>query len=323
MIAAGWWILGLAALIFGAEILIRAGSRLAALIGIPPIVIGLTIVSVGTSTPELAIGIEAARLGSGSLMVGNIAGTNTVNILLILGLSALLVPLTLEPRTIRVDLPMMVIAAIAMMMMAWDGVMTAIEGLLLVAAAAVYTLAIVHTARRESRADAAESAGAHDIEPAGQPRWDVAFQIALLAAGIAVVVVGADWLVKASIELARLLEVSEAFIGLTVIAIGTSSPELVTTLISTFRGQRDIAIGNLIGSSVHNILFILGITLMVTTGGVTVEPALVAVDIPVMAAVALVCIPVFMSGARISRLEGGLFVATYVVYLTYLIVART
>jgi cation:H+ antiporter len=323
MISVAWCILGLAALVLGAELLVRAGTRLAALIGIPPIVVGLTVVSVGTSIPELAVGIDAARLGSGSLAVGNIAGTNTFNILFILGLSALLVPLKLELRSVRIDLPIMVASAAALLLMGWDGTLTAFEGSLLVAAAALYTLTIIRSAQRESRVITAEFAGAYGIGPVRQPVWEFVSLSILLILGIAVVVVGADWLVKSSIELARLIEVSEAFIGLTIVAVGTSSPELVTTIVSTIRGQRDIAVGNLIGSSIYNILFILGVTLLVTPAGIQVEPALIQVDIPVMAAVALACVPIFMSGRRISRLEGGLLVAAYMVYLGYLIAART
>jgi cation:H+ antiporter len=313
----------LAALVLGAELLVRAGTRLAALIGIPPIVVGLTVVSIGTSIPELAVGIDAARLGSGSLAVGNIAGTNTFNILFILGLSALLVPLKLELRSVRIDLPIMVASAAALLLMGWDGTLTAFEGSLLVAAAALYTLTIIRSAQRESRVIAAEFAGAYRIGPVRQPVWEFVSLSILLILGIAVVVVGADWLVKSSIELARLIEVSEAFIGLTIVAVGTSSPELVTTIVSTIRGQRDIAVGNLIGSSIYNILFILGVTLLVTPAGIQVEPALIQVDIPVMAAVALACVPIFMSGRCISRLEGGLLVTAYMVYLGYLIAART
>jgi cation:H+ antiporter len=323
MISTGWCILGFAALILGAELLINAGTRLAALLGVPPILIGLTVVSVGTSIPELAVGIDAARLGSASLAVGNIAGTNTFNILFILGLSALIAPLALEQRSIRIDLPMMVTAAVAMLVMAWDGLLTAFEGMLLVTAAIVYTAVIVRGAKNESPTIVDEFTSAFASGPGVRPRWEILQQSVHLLVGIAVVVIGADWLVKGSIELARQLHVSEAFIGLTVVAIGTSAPELVTTIISTIRDQRDIAVGNLVGSSIYNIFFILGTTLLVTPGGMKIEPSLIYIDIPVMTAVAIACVPVFVSGARISRLEGGVFVAAYFAYFMYLIVART
>lgn len=323
MIAAAWCILGFIALIVGAEILIRAGTRLAALIGIPPILIGLTVVSIGTSMPELAVGIDAALVGAGSLAVGNIAGTNTFNILFILGLSALLLPLSLELRTIRIDLPVMIAAALALVAMAWNGVLTRTEGAILVAASVVYTGVIIYGARRESSAEKAEFAKAYAIAPGRDRGRQVAWNSVLLILGIVVILVGAAWLVEGAVALARMLGVSEGFIGLTVVAIGTSSPELVTTVVSTIRRQREIAIGNLLGSSIYNILFILGATALVPAAGLEIGTLLVHVDIPIMAAVAVACVPVFAIGRRVTRLEGGLFVAAYGVYLAYLLIART
>jgi cation:H+ antiporter len=322
MIATAWCIVGLATMVVGAELLTRAGMRLAGLVGVPPIIIGLTIVAVGTSTPELAVGIDAALVGSGSLAVGNIAGTNTFNILFILGISAILAPLVLELRAIRFDLPVMTAAAGALMLMTMDGLLSRAEGTILVAGAVLYTLGIIRHARRESRAVKAEFAGEYPRPVAGHPMRAVASSLAALSLGMAVVVIGAHWLVDGAVDLARTLGVSEAFIGLTVVAIGTSSPELVTTVVSTLRQQRDIAVGNLIGSSTYNILFILGVTALVPTDGIAVESALVRIDIPIMGLVALACIPVFVSGRRIERWEGGLFAGAYLAYLVYLLVAR-
>jgi cation:H+ antiporter len=323
MIAVAWLIMGIAALIGGAELLERGGSRLAARLGVPPLVIGLTVVSIGTSTPELAVGIEATLRGSGSLAVGNIAGTNTLNILLILGLSALLKPLAVSVRTVRFGLPMMIVAAVALMAMAWDGFLTRAEGAVLVGAALVFTVMIVRLARLESRAVRAEFAREYGAPREGRATRDVAWHFALLVGGIAMIVVGAEWLVDGAVQLARMLGVSDAFIGLTVVAIGTSSPELVTTVIGTLRNTRDIAIGNLLGSSIYNIILILGVTCLIPPSGIDVDPDLVGVDLPVMTAVTLVCVPVFVSGHRVTRLEGALFVGAYVAYLTYLVLTRT
>jgi cation:H+ antiporter len=323
MTAVAWLIMGIAALIGGAELVERGGSRLAARLGVPPLVIGLTVVSIGTSTPELAVGIEAVLRGSGSLAVGNIAGTNTLNILLILGLSALLKPLALSVRTVRFGLPMMIVAAVALMAMAWDGFLTRAEGAVLVGAALVFTVMIVRLARLESRAVRAEFAREYGAPREGRATRDVAWHFALLVGGIAMIVVGAEWLVDGAVQLARMLGVSDAFIGLTVVAIGTSSPELVTTVIGTLRNTRDIAIGNLLGSSIYNIILILGVTCLIPPSGIDVDPDLVGVDLPVMTAVTLVCVPVFVSGHRVTRLEGALFVGAYVAYLTYLVLTRT
>lgn len=317
-----WIIAGLVALILGAELIVRGGTRVAARLGIPPILIGLTVVSVGTSTPELAVGIEAAVRGNGALAVGNIAGTNTVNLLLIFGLSALLKPLAVSARTVRFDLPAMGVVAVGFMFLAWDGSLTRADGAVMVGGGLAYTIAIIYLSRRESRA--IEAAFAREFA-GGQPRnsnvpalWG---SVALIA-GIFVVVVGSDWLVDGSVALARKMGISEALIGLTIIAIGTSSPELVTSVVGTLRNDRDIAIGNLLGSSIYNILAILGITCLMPAVPLKVEPDLLAIDIPVMTAATLGCIPLFLTQRRVSRIEGGLLVASYLIYLLYLVIVR-
>jgi cation:H+ antiporter len=314
-----WFVAGLAALVVGAEILIRAGSWLAAELGIPPILVGLTVVSIGTSMPELAIGIFSVADGNGSLAVGNIAGTNTLNLLFILGLSALLRPLSIAMRTVRFDLPAMTVAAVLMWLMAADGMLTRADGAVLVAIAGVYTAVVIWTSRRESllinQEFVSEYTDVEDTPPEAARRRLLWRKSALLMAGMVVIVIGADWLVNGAVGIARDFGVSDAFIGLTVVAIGTSAPELVTTVISTIRNQRDIAIGNLLGSSIYNIVLILGITLLVPAHGVSVGPELVRVDIPVMVAVALACVPIFITGRRVSRLEGAAMVAAYFGYL--------
>lgn len=320
MIGAMIWIaLGFAALIGGAELLLAGGVRLAALARIPPILIGLTVVAVGTSTPELAVGVDAALLGSAGLVVGNIAGTNTFNILFIMGLSALIVPLALDMRTIHYHAPAMVGAALLLVVLGADGLLDRFDGIVMVGAGIGYTALVVHGARREMRQ--ASVAPGQEI-PAGGGVGELLLSLALLVAGIAIIVVGADWLVDGAVELARLLGVTDTLIGLTVVAIGTSAPELVTTVISTLRNQRSIAVGNLIGSGIYNICFILGVTVLVPPGGVAVEPLLLQVDLPVMAAAAIACLVALLTGRTMARWEGGLFVAAYLVYMTYLIVAR-
>lgn len=313
-------VLGLVLLLVGAELLTRGGSAVAARLGVPPIVIGLTVVALGTSTPELAVGIDAALQGNGALAVGNIAGTNVVNLLLILGLSALLLPLKLEMQTLRTDLPLMVLAALMLLGMSLDGLLTRAEGAVLVALGVLYTVLVLRSSRREG--EAVREAYAEEYLRPGQTRAATVRAGVALLAGMGIIVLGADWLVDGAVALARLWGVSDAFIGLTVVAIGTSAPELVTTLVSTLRNQRDIAVGNLLGSSVYNICIILGITCLVPASGVPVLPELVRVDIPVMAAVALLCVPVFVTGRCVSRREGGAFVLGYLGYLGYLIVTR-
>ncbi|RPA12457.1 calcium/sodium antiporter [Gordonia sp. OPL2] len=308
-------VIGLTALILGAEGLVRGGSAIAARLGISPMLVGVTVVSIGTSLPELAVGIDAAVHDAGPLAVGNIAGTNIVNILLILGLSAAMVPLALRRQTVRIDLPAMVVSALLLWALAANGTLSRLDGTILLLLAVAYTITVV---RAEISGDDAPLPEVLDATPVpGRIGW----RIVQLVSGVAVVVVGAEWLVTGAVDVAGDLGVSEAVIGLTVVAIGTSAPELVTTIVSTIRGERDLAIGNLIGSSIYNITFILGTTSLVRPLEVTDE--LIRIDLPLMAAVALICVPVFLTGRRITRLEGVAFVVGYLVYLVLVITLRT
>lgn len=265
-----------------------------------------------------------ALLGKGSLAVGNIAGTNTVNILLILGLSAWFLPLSIESRRLRYDLPAMALSAVALVVMAADGVLTRSEGAFLLLGAVIYTAGIILSTRRARPREKAEFAREFSRAPVDDGGAFAVLSSALLViVSIAVVVMGADWLVRGASDLARTLGVSDAFIGLTIVAIGTSSPALVTTVVSTLRNERDIAIGNLIGSSAYNILAILGITALVPSGGIVVERPLILIDIPISGLVALACIPIFLSSRVVSRAEGAAFVCAYLLYLIYLVLLRT
>ena len=319
---------GLVALIAGAELVVRYGSLLARRLRVPPMVIGLTIVSIGTSAPELAVGIDAMKVNAGSLAVGNIAGTNIVNLLLILGLSAAIRTIDFEKRTLVLDLPGMAVAAVLVYLLSLDGQLQFWEGVPLVFVAVAYTVALGWWTRREHLSKAVEIQ--HDVAvearvtaPAERSHLRALWFLLLLMAGIAVIVVGADWLVRGSVELARVAGVSDAFIGLTVVAIGTSAPELVTALVSTIRGDRDIAVGNLIGSSVYNLTLILGVPVLVANGSGPIENLLLHIDLPLMVAVCLLCVPLFLTGRTLSRREGSLMVVGYAVYLGYLLIART
>lgn len=307
--------------------MVRGGAQLASRLGISPMLVGLTVVSIGTSLPELAVGVTAALEGSGELAVGNIAGTNVVNILFILGLSALISPLAIERRTLRLDLPVMAGAAVLLWVLAVNGVLSRLDGLILVCGAVVYTVVLIRMSRRESQATAAEYVQAFPVVPElGEPTKRVGGKtvqhVAMTVTGIAVVILGAEWLVGGAVGIAREFGVSDALIGLTVVAIGTSAPELVTTIVSTVRGQRDIAVGNLLGSSVYNILLILGITCLVPANGLTLTHNLVWIDIPLMVAASLACIPIFVTGRRVHRAEGAAMVTAYLGYLVFLLTTQ-
>ncbi len=290
--------------------------------------IGLTVVALGTSMPELAVGLWSSVDGEGSLAVGNIVGANIMNMLLTLGLSALLLPLAIEMQSLRFDLPMMTGAALVLLLVAWDLRISGTEGLVMLVMGGVYIAVLVQTSRHESRAVKAEfereygERAVADVLPAPRGRFAALSDLAWLLGGIAIVVVGAEWLVEGASGIARALGVAEAVIGLTIVALGTSSPELATTVVSTLRQERDIAIGNLLGSCVLNILVILGITVVSVPGGIRVDPQLVRIDIPVMVLAAIVCIPVFVTGRRVGRLEGLALLGAYFAYMGYLLAVR-
>ncbi|MCP4634956.1 MAG: calcium/sodium antiporter [Methyloversatilis sp.] len=325
---------GLVIVLLGAEMVLRAAARIANRLRVPPILIGLTVVSVGTSVPELGVGLAAVAENKGPLAVGNIAGTNMLNILFILGLSALIRPLPTRMLSVRLDVPVMIASALALVAMAWDGRLDRGEGSMLLIAAVLYTVALIHLSRAEGPALQREFSQEFGREfsqegapaPAIAARQGIleapAAQGVLLAAGIALTLVGADLLVNGASSMARTWGVSDAFIGLTVVAIGTSAPELATTLLATLKNDRDVAIGNLIGSSIYNILVILGLTVVAAPGGVEVGSEVLRIDLPLAALVALVCLPVFRSEGRVSRSEGAVFVIAYLVYLALLLFVR-
>lgn len=318
---AAWFVVGLAALVAGAEVMVRGATKIASRLGISAIVVGLTVVAIGTSMPELAIGVVAASEGTGALAVGNIAGANVINLLFVLGLSALMLPLAIEMRTLRFELPVMAVAAVLLMILAFDGVLSRVDGMILVVCAVVYTFAVIQAARRETRDAAAEFVQAYPADTTGGR--STALHVVMMVGGIAIIVLGADRLVDAAVGIAGGFGVSDALIGLTVVAIGTTAPELVTTVVSTLRGDRDIAIGNLLGSSIYNILLILGITCLIPAHGLELPSALVRIDIPIMVAVTLACIPIFISGRRVHRGEGAAMVCAYVAFLVFLLTTQT
>lgn len=315
-------VLGLGALVLGAELVVREGSALAARFHISPLVVGMTVVSLGTSLPELAIGLNAAHQGNAGLAVGNIVGTNLVNILLVLGICAVIRPVAFERRTLRVDLPVMTGAALLLFVLAVDGNLTTGDGLWLCLFGIAYLGLMIGLARQESRMRAGPAPT--DTRPGEAPGPRSARrQIVLLGIGLAVIVVGAELLVDGAVAIARDLGADDAVIGLTIVAIGTSAPELVTTLVATVRGgDRSLALGNLLGSSVFNIALILGPTVLAARGAVAVPDDVLAVDLVVMVASALVCIPAFVTHRRLGRFEGGAFVIVYLTYMAWLLATR-
>ncbi len=309
-------IAGLALLVAGAELLVGGARRLAAAWGVSPLIIGLTIVAYGTSAPELAVGVKAGLAGQAGIAVGNVVGSNTFNVLLILGISAAIVPLRVDRQLIRLDVPVMIVVSILAYALAGNGRLGRAEGAALCAGVVAYTGLLVVKARREPTIPAGSVALARG-------RRHLAAWTLAVAAGLALLAVGARWLVRGSTDLARALGVGELVIGLTIVAAGTSLPELATSVVASIRGERDIAVGNIVGSNIFNVLAVLGCSSFVAPSGVAVPEAALHFDLPVMVATAVACLPVFFTGGRISRWEGLLFVGYYLAYATYLILGAS
>lgn len=301
---------GLAVLVAGAEALVRGASRLAASFGIPSLVIGLTIVACGTSAPELAVSLKAAFSGQPDLVTGNCVGSTLFNVLFILGGCAVLAPLSVERQLVRMDVPVMVGAHLLLLALAWDGMLGRLDGAVLLACFIGYT---AFTVRKSLRTPSREG----EAHPGGSP-WGHA---AWTCAGLALCVLGARWMVEGAVGLARSWGVSELVIGLTVVAAGTSAPEAATSVVAALRGQRDIAIGNVVGSNIFNILGIVGLATLLAPSGVAVAPAVNRFDLPAAIAVCAACLPVFFTGRRIDRWEGALFLGYYAAYVGYLLLA--
>lgn len=313
-------IVGIVLLIFGAELLVRGSSRLAAAFGISPLVIGLTIVAFGTSSPELAVSVQAGLEGQGDIALGNVVGSNICNVLLILGVSALITPLTVAQQLVRIEVPLMIGVSVLLLVLALDGGIGRLDGLFLVAGIVAYTTFAIVQSRRESREVQAEYAQEYG-KPPGRSRWAGSGNLLLAVLGLVLLVIGANWLVDGATILARAIGISELVIGLTVVAVGTSLPEVATSITAAIRGERDIAVGNVVGSNIFNILAVLGISGVVAPAGIGVAPAALSFDLPVMVAVAFACLPIFLTYHRIDRWEGALFLGFFVAYLLYLMLA--
>ncbi|WP_407292228.1 calcium/sodium antiporter [Stutzerimonas zhaodongensis] len=316
-------IAGLVLLVAGAEALVRGASKLAARFGISPLIIGLTVVAFGTSAPETAVSIQASLNGSGDIAVGNVIGSNIANILLILGLSALVAPLVVSRQLVRLDVPVMIGAGLLTFALAWNGNISRLDGIVLLVMLVLYTAFLVVASKNEKkRAQDDEFADAYGLEGADKPfGWVI--QLLLVAIGLGLLIFGSNLLIEGAVSLARALGLSELVIGLTVIAVGTSMPELATSLLAVYRGERDIAVGNVVGSCIFNLLLVLGAGAVVSSEGLSISPNALSFDIPVMLAVFAACLPIFFSGYRINRWEGLLFFGYYIAYTLYLVMFST
>jgi cation:H+ antiporter len=308
---------GLALLVGGAQGLVRGASKLALALGISPLVVGLTIVAFGTSAPELAVSVQSSLSGKSSIVLGNVLGSNIYNVLFILGACATITPLAVAPQLIRLDVPIMIVCAGALPLLSLDGTLGRADGVVFLVGIAAYAVFTVLQARRERPAVSADYAG--QLQEAVSPDRRFWLHGLCIVGGLALLGVGSDLLVKGAVAIAQALRISEAVIGMTVVTIGTTAPELSACLVAALRGERDIAVGNIVGSNIFNVLAVLGVGAVVAPEGIAVDDRMLHFAMPVMGAVCFSCLPVFFAGRAIRRWEGMLFLFYFVLYLTYLV----
>ena len=312
-----FFLVGLVALYFGAEWLVRGAARLARRLGVSPLAVGLTIVAFGTSSPELVVSVLAAARGQADVAMGNVVGSNILNVAVILGLAAIVRPLRAEMRLIVRELPIMIAAGVVLVLLGLDGTVARPDAALLLAGLVAYITFVLRTARREFAAiqqEYAQFGRAEALAPAGRVR---AGEALLIVVGLAALAIGARLLVDASLVFARALGVSELVIGVTIVAIGTSLPELAASVLAAWRHEADIAVGNIVGSNIFNILGILGLAGLVHP--VAMNPGLFRLEIPVMLAASILLAPILATGRRIGRVEGVLMLASYTVFTVVLV----
>ncbi len=309
---------GLVVLVAGAEVLVRGASRLATALGISPLIVGLTVVAFGTSSPELAVSLQSAFNGQPDLAVGNVVGSNILNVLLILGLSALIVPLVVAQQLVRLDVPIMIGASLLVWGLALDSGIERWEGLLLVLLMVGYLVFLVRQSLQEKQsavsAEYEQEYGGNN----GRGGRQIGVNLTLVAVGLAMLVLGSRFFVQGASDLARLLGLSDLVIGLEIVALGTSLPEVAASVMAALKGERDIAVGNVVGSNIFNLLSVLALTALLSPNGVPVSASALNLDLPFMVAVAFACLPIFLTRNLIDRWEGALFLGYYIAYTLYL-----
>ena len=302
---------GFVLLTVAAEALVYGAASLARRIGLSPLVIGLTVVSIGTSLPELLVSLEAAFVGTGDLALGNVVGSNIGNLALILGVAALVRPIAIQAQVVRIEAPVLVVVSVVFVGLIADGALGRLDGALLVVSIVAYVVYTLQVAQQETPAVQAE------YEEGVPATRSLALDVGMLVLGMGGLVAGAHLLVEGAVVLAEMFGVGPIVIGLTVVAIGTSLPELATSVVAAYRGRGDIAVGNAVGSSIFNILGILGVTVLfhpIST------QTLGWMEVGVMLGTAIVIIPLFRTNWTLSRLEGAFLLLCYLAYLAYLVV---
>ncbi len=309
------FIAGIILLVFGADLLVRGAASLAASLGVSPLIIGLTIVAIGTSSPEIAVSLQAAFNAQGAIVLGNIIGSNIANIMLILGMAAMFGPLPVDRAILHRDLPVMIGASLLTFLLTLDRTLSRIDGIIMLLCLTAYLWVMWP---RNEHHDAL-----HQSHLPQRRLRALLLQLAMVVGGLALLIVGARWLVDGAVTFATWFGVSELIIGLTIVAVGTSLPEIATSVIAGLRGERDIAVGNVVGSNVLNLLLVLGTTMVLSPQPIAVPEVTIALDLPVMVGAALICLPIFFTRRIVSRREGSLLLLYYLSYTLYLVLSAT
>ena len=316
------FILGLAGLIFGAELFLKAVDRFGLKWGVSPMVMGLTVVAFATGAPELAISLKAAMNDSADLVLGNIIGSNIANILLILGISGLITPLHIKQRIVRIDVPIVIAMSIGLYILALDGVLTPMDGGILLLGLLAYSI-FTFLQVRKNKVDISELYEQEEEVQLASGAWFYAKNVGILLAGLVLIVQGANWMVGSAVTIAQLLGMSELVVGLTIVSIGTSLPEVATSMSAARKGNADIAVANVLGSNIYNVLLTLSLTIVVAPGVLEVSRNALILDMPFMIAVAVGCVPIFLAGFDLNRKDAFLFLFYYAAYLIYLVLEAT
>lgn len=314
------FVIGLVALVYGADLFLKGVDAFGIKWRISPVIMGLTVVAFATGAPELAISIKAAANGSADLVLGNIIGSNIANILLIIGIGSVMKAIAITPRILKVDLPIVLFVSLVLYWISSDGSLSKLDGVILISMLIAYSIFTFFQIKK-SRAE-------HKIVDLYEPNINpdnlddglkfYAINLGWLAIGLVMIVMGSDWMVDSAIEIATLFGISELIIGLTIVSIGTSLPEVATSIAIIRKGNPESAIGNVLGSNLYNVLLTLGITILITPQVLQVSSIAINFDLPIMVGVIILCFPIFITGMKITRSEGVVFLLYYASYLTIL-----
>lgn len=310
-------VLGLVFLVFAADYLVKGAASIAGALGISPLIVGLTVVSFGTSAPELAVSVMSAFKGQADLAVGNVVGSNIFNILVVLGVSAMIVPLVVHQQLIRFDVPVMIFLSFLLFGVCYDGEISRTDGLILFFMAIAYLLFLLRQSKGEKDVAVLKEYEEEYGKVTENPKWlrDISFVVL----GIVGLVAGSEMLVRGAVTIAESFGVSELIIGLTIVSVGTSLPEVATSVVAAMKGEKDIAVGNAVGSNIFNIVLVLGLSSIIAPSGIAVSAHAISFDMVFMVCVAVATLPIFFFGYQVGRVAGFFFVLFYGIYITYLV----